>query len=63
MTPYAIAGGRSRSGDVSQVAPIDKSSIVLTLVFAALFLGEKLSLKTLVAGGLITAGTFGMLWK
>jgi len=49
--------------DVSQVAPIDKSSIVLTMLFAFLFLGERVSPKTLIAGGLIAAGTFVMLWK
>ncbi len=50
-------------GDVSKVAPIDKSSIVLTLILAALILGEQLNAKTLLAGGLITAGTFVMLLK
>lgn len=43
-------------GQASQVAPIDKLSIVLVAVFAALFLGEKLSAKNwlgvlLIAGG------------
>lgn len=50
-------------GDVSKVAPIDKSSIVLTLVLAFFILGEQFTVKTLVAGALITAGTFVMLWK
>jgi len=50
-------------GDVSQVAPIDKSSIVLTLLLSFIILREQPSLKTLLAGGLITAGTFVMLWK
>ncbi|GEO85002.1 MULTISPECIES: EamA family transporter [Alphaproteobacteria] len=31
-------------GEASRVAPIDKLSIVLVAIFAALFLGEKLSL-------------------
>lgn len=50
-------------GDVSQVAPIDKSSIVLTLILSAFILGEHFTVKTLVAGILITAGTFVMIWK
>jgi transporter family protein len=50
-------------GNVSQVAPIDKSSIVITLILAFIILGEEFSVKTLVAGALITAGTFVMLWR
>ena len=50
-------------GNVSQVAPIDKSSIVLTLILSFIILGEQFSVKTLIAGVLITAGTFVMLWK
>lgn len=48
-------------GDVSRVAPIDKSSIVLTLVLSFFILGEHFTPKTLLAGALITAGTFVML--
>lgn len=43
-------------GDASKVAPIDKLSVVFVLVFAALFLGEALSVRTLLGGALITAG-------
>lgn len=50
-------------GKVSQVAPIDKSSIVLTLILSYIILREQFTVKTLIAGGLITAGTFVMLWK
>jgi transporter family protein len=50
-------------GDVSKVAPIDKSSIVLTLILAFLILGERATPKTLIAGAFITIGTFIMLWK
>jgi len=50
-------------GKVSQVAPIDKSSIVLTLILSFIILGEKFTAKTLIAGILITAGTFVMIWK
>ncbi len=49
--------------DVSKVAPIDKSSIALTLILSFFILGEQFTAKTLVAGILITAGTFVMLWK
>ncbi len=44
-------------GNASQVAPIDKLSVVLVVVFAAVFLGETLSWQ--LAGGvaLIAAGT------
>jgi transporter family protein len=50
-------------GPVSQVAPIDKSSIVLTLILSFLILGEQFTTKTLVASILITAGTFIMVWQ
>lgn len=43
-------------GDASRVAPIDKLSVVGVLVFAALVLGEPLTWKSIVGGGLITAG-------
>jgi bacterial/archaeal transporter family protein len=39
-------------GQASRVAPIDRLSIVVTIVLAALFLGEKLTLK-IVAGALL----------
>ena len=50
-------------GDVSRVAPIDKSSIVLTLILAFFLLGEQFTVKTLIAGILIAAGTFVMILK
>lgn len=50
-------------GNVSQVAPIDKSSIVLTLILSFFILNEQFTTKTLIAGLLITAGTFVMIWK
>ena len=43
-------------GDASKVAPIDKLSVVFVLVFATLFLGEALTVKTVVGGALIAAG-------
>lgn len=50
-------------GDVSKVAPIDKSSIVITLVLSFIILGEKFTWPTLLGGSLITAGTFVILWE
>lgn len=44
-------------GNASQVAPIDKFSLVLTVVFAAVFLGETLSWGLVAGVALITAGT------
>lgn len=49
-------------GKVSQVAPIDKSSIVLTLILSFIILGEQFTMKTLIAGILITIGTFIMIF-
>ncbi len=43
-------------GEASKVAPIDKLSVVFVLVFAALFLGESMTLKTVLGGSLIAAG-------
>ena len=44
-------------GQVAKVVTIDKFSLILTSLLAALFLGEKLTLKTLLGGVLITVGT------
>ena len=44
-------------GQVSKVAPIDKLSIVITIILAFIFLGEQVSLKTLIACSLIVIGT------
>jgi transporter family protein len=43
-------------GDAGRVAPIDKLSVVLVAVFAALFLGERLSAINWLGVGLIGAG-------
>ena len=52
-----------RQGEVSRVAPIDKLSVVFTLLLAFLLLKEPVSLKTLVGALLITAGSIVMLWR
>lgn len=44
-------------GDASKVAPIDKLSIVFTIVLAFVFLHEKLTAKSVIGCLLITAGT------
>ena len=44
-------------GEVSKVAPIDKLSVVFTMILAFIFLGETVSLKTVIGGLLIAAGT------
>ncbi len=49
-------------GEVSKVAPIDKSSIVLTMILSFLILGETADPKTILGGILITAGTFVLIF-
>lgn len=44
------------TGPASRVAPIDKLSVVLVIVFGALFLGEKLTWGKALGGALIFAG-------
>lgn len=44
-------------GKVSQVAPVDKLSVALTIVLAAVFLKEVLTVKIVVGALLIIAGT------
>ena len=44
-------------GDVSKVAPIDKCSVVITMILAFVFLHETVDMKTIAGGLLITAGT------
>ena len=48
-------------GEASKVVPIDKLSIVITIVLAFIFLGEQITLKTLIGCCLIVAGTFVMI--
>ncbi len=43
-------------GKASQVAPVDKFSLVLTVVFAAAFLGEELSWSVATGAVLVTSG-------
>lgn len=50
-------------GQAAKVAPVDKLSVVFVLVFAAIFLGESLTVKTVVGGALITTGAVVLAWK
>lgn len=47
-------------GDVSKVVPIDKLSVVITLVLAFVFLHEEFTIKSLIGCILIAAGTLIM---
>ncbi len=47
-------------GDVSKVVPVDKLSIVFTIVLAVIFLHEAFTLKSVIGCLLITAGTILM---
>ena len=47
-------------GDASKVVPIDKLSIVITLVLAFVFLHEQFTVKSIIGSILITAGTLFM---
>ena len=47
-------------GEASKVVPIDKLSVVITLVLAALFLHEKFTPKSIIGCILIGAGTLLM---
>ena len=44
-------------GEASKVVPVDKFSVVITMVMAFFILGEVISMKTIIGGLLITAGT------
>ena len=48
-------------GDVSKVVPIDKLSVVITLLLAFVFLHESFTYKSLIGCLLITAGTLFMI--
>lgn len=50
-------------GDVSRVAPVDKLSVVLTIILAFLLLKEPVSPKVIAGGILICAGSILMMWK
>lgn len=47
-------------GEASKVVPIDKLSVVITLILAFIFLNEQFTLKSLIGCILIAAGTLIM---
>jgi transporter family protein len=49
-----------QAGPASKVAPIDKLSVVLVILFAALFLGERLTWTKGAGGLLIVAGAIAL---
>jgi bacterial/archaeal transporter family protein len=50
-------------GDVSKVVPIDKSSVVLTIIFSVLVLGEPAEPLVLAGGAINGIGTFILIGK
>ena len=50
-------------GNVSYVAAIDKSSIVITILLSTLLLKEPLTAKLALGAGLIVSGMVVLLWK
>ena len=49
-----------QTGEASKVAPIDKMSVVITVILAFLFLHEKITIKAAIGCTLIGAGTLLM---
>lgn len=47
-------------GEVSKVVPIDKISVVITLILAVVFLHEDFNAKSIIGAVLITVGTLVM---
>ena len=47
-------------GEASKVVPIDKVSVVITLILAVVFLHENMNAKSILGSLLITVGTFCM---
>ncbi|HEX8236604.1 MAG TPA: EamA family transporter [Abditibacteriaceae bacterium] len=50
-------------GKASLVSPVDKSSLVMTIVLAAIFLQETLTWQVVTGALLITAGTLIIVWQ
>lgn len=44
-------------GDASRVVPVDKFSVVISMVLAFVILGEKVNVKTVIGGIVVTIGT------
>ena len=52
-----------QAGKVSQVAPVDKLSVALTIILTVAFLGEALSWKTAAGAAFILVGTLIIAWQ
>lgn len=50
-------------GNASQVAAIDKGSLLFTIILAFIFLNEPVTPKVLIGGGLIFIGMLVIVWK
>lgn len=50
-------------GDVSKVVPIDKSSVVLTIIISIVFLGEPAEPLVITGGATVALGTFILIGK
>jgi transporter family protein len=50
-------------GEVSKVIPVDKFSVVIGMVLAFIVLKEAMTIKTIIGGALITAGTFVLILR
>ena len=51
-----------QAGEASKVVPIDKLSVVITLILAVIFLRENITAKSVIGSLLITAGTLCMVF-
>jgi bacterial/archaeal transporter family protein len=49
-------------GKVSQVAPVDKLSVALAIIFSVVFLGETLTLKMIIGALMIIGGTLVLIF-
>lgn len=71
LTLSALATGASwlcyfralQMGNASQVAPVDKFSLVLVAVFAFIFLGERPSLQQWLGIGMVASGVLVLAFK
>jgi bacterial/archaeal transporter family protein len=50
-------------GEASQVAPIDKLSVVIAMVLAFIFLGEQVTWQHVVGGALIVTGSIVLAYR
>jgi transporter family protein len=50
-------------GEASRVAPVDKLSVIFAIALAAVVLGEPVTVRHWVGGGLVAAGALLLAWK